>query len=63
METDRLLLSLVEAMEGVFDFTLDLKALEGKMVHLESVIEKVFQQIAECGIFIREYVGRGFASE
>ena len=48
-------------MEDVCSFVDDVKSIPNKLQHLEDIIGDILKQIVECTIFIREYVGYGFA--
>jgi len=61
LETDNKLVSLVNTMNDVWSFVEDVKSLPDKMRRLEDIIEKIQKQTVECSIFIREYLGHGFA--
>ena len=50
-------------MENVYSFVDAIQSLPNKLQLLENVITQIFKQTVECGIFIREYTGRGFAGK
>jgi hypothetical protein len=52
---------LVTTMEDVCSFVDDVQSIPNKLQHLEDIIADILKQIVECTIFIREYVGHGFA--
>jgi len=48
-------------MEDVCSFVDDVQSIPNKLHRLEDIIADILKQIVECTIFIREYVGHGFA--
>ncbi|KAF7966282.1 hypothetical protein HWV62_39247 [Athelia sp. TMB] len=58
-ETDIAVLGLFKQMEFLYSFVDDI----GYLVGRETVINRVLDQTAECGIFCREYTSHGFAGQ
>ncbi|KZP04596.1 hypothetical protein FIBSPDRAFT_1054584 [Athelia psychrophila] len=58
---DRSVTDLANTMQDVYGFVDAIKAVPSKIQHLENIIQQIFNQTAECGRFIQEYLGYGFA--
>lgn len=63
VKTDQDVASLAQKLSESLDFALDAQQLRDKLKRIESTLAKLFNQITECCLFIREYTGRGFAGE
>jgi hypothetical protein len=61
LDRDQKLVTLLETMENVYSFVDAIQSLPSKLQLLENVISQILKQTVECGIFIREYTGHGFA--
>jgi hypothetical protein len=61
---DEKLITLVATMESIFSFVDVIQSdITDKVKVLEDIIKRIFIQTVECGIFIREYVNRGFVGK
>ena len=59
---DNKLLDLFESMNQTLSFAKDLRELRDKIKTLEDAIVQILKQIAECGLFVQDYVRHGFYS-
>ncbi|KAI0685675.1 WD40-repeat-containing domain protein [Cytidiella melzeri] len=61
-ETDKAVVDLAEKLSECLDFFLDADRVREKLKNGQSVVTvaKLFNQITECCLFIREYTGKGF---
>ncbi|KAI0705932.1 WD40-repeat-containing domain protein [Cytidiella melzeri] len=59
-KTDQALVKLAGRLSDILDFALDADQVRKKLEGIHSVVVKLFNQITECCLFIREYTGRGF---
>ncbi|KZP22903.1 hypothetical protein FIBSPDRAFT_1043265 [Athelia psychrophila] len=58
---DRSVADLAKTMQDVYSFVDIIEAIPSKIQPLETIIQRIFIQTAECAIFIQEYSGHGFA--
>lgn len=63
VKTDQDVVSVAARLSESLDFALDVQKLRARLKSLESPLEKLFNQITECCLFIREYTGKGFTGE
>lgn len=62
MDTDQSLVELVDALDSVWSVVATSLELKDKLEELDNIISKIVNLTTECAIFIREYLGHGFAS-
>ncbi|KAI0685266.1 WD40-repeat-containing domain protein [Cytidiella melzeri] len=62
MKADQAVVDLAEALSRSLDFALDAHLLRDKFRSAESTVARLFNQITECCLFIREYTGKGFVA-
>ena len=60
-ERDDAIRGLVASMVDLYSFVDDVDELRDKITSLEDVIIRISVQMTECGIFIKQYLSRGFA--
>ena len=63
IQTDQNVEALAVKLSESLDFATDAEKIHSKLEIVQPTVVKLFEQITECCIFIREYTGRGFASE
>ncbi|KAI0705953.1 WD40-repeat-containing domain protein [Cytidiella melzeri] len=59
-KTDQAVVELAEKLSDCLDFALDAEQVRKKLEGVHSTVAKLFDQITECCLFIREYTGKGF---
>ncbi|KAF7987071.1 hypothetical protein HWV62_225 [Athelia sp. TMB] len=57
---DQSIADLANTMRTVYSFVDAIEAVPTKIDLLEGVIQQIFNQTVECGMFVREYAGHGF---
>ena len=57
---DQNVADLANKMRDVYSFVDAIEAVPSKIGLLEDIIRRIFNQTAECGMFIQEYTGHGF---
>lgn len=63
VKADQAVMSLAAKLNEALEFATDAEKIKSKVTSVVSTIIKLFEQITECCIFIREYTEKGFASE
>ncbi|KZP09702.1 hypothetical protein FIBSPDRAFT_231509, partial [Athelia psychrophila] len=58
---DQSVADLLKTIQDVYSFVDAIKEEPSKIKLLEDIIERILNQTAECGRFIQEYLGHGFA--
>ncbi|KZP06550.1 hypothetical protein FIBSPDRAFT_939960 [Athelia psychrophila] len=58
---DQSVADLLQTIQDVYGFVDAIKEEPSKIKLLEDIIERILNQTAECGRFIQEYLGHGFA--
>ncbi|KZP27258.1 hypothetical protein FIBSPDRAFT_731218 [Athelia psychrophila] len=58
---DQSVADLLKTIQDVYGFVDAIKEEPSKIKLLEDIIERILNQTAECGRFIQEYLGHGFA--
>ncbi|KAF7987068.1 hypothetical protein HWV62_219 [Athelia sp. TMB] len=57
---DQSIAGLADTMRNVYSFVDAIEAVPKKIELLEDIIQRIFNQTAQCGMFIQEYTGHGF---
>lgn len=63
MQSDQEIVTLAAKLNQSLQFATDAQTIRTRLQTVQPTVIKLFEQITECCIFIREYTGRGFASE
>ena len=60
MRADAEVVDLVNDMSANVECILKIENMKNKFDGLKNVVIQILQQITECCIFVREYIGHGF---
>ena len=60
IKADAEVVDLVDDMSANVDCILKIENMKNKFDGLKNVVIQILQQITECCIFVREYIGHGF---
>ena len=62
IKTDARTLDLVRSIQTALASVIDHATIAEKAAKLKDPITRLLKQVVECGVFIQEYIRRGFAS-
>ncbi|KAI0090929.1 WD40-repeat-containing domain protein [Irpex rosettiformis] len=62
IRTDQAVVNLAGKLSESLDFALDADMLRERLRSIENTVARLFNQITECCLFIREYTGKGFVA-